>query len=130
LRWVREGDLILGNRRHKYSVFTRYGFERGPLKGLAAGAGYRYQSKAPTGFDVQSRLLYSDPQGEADAFVSYRLRSQRGFLKNGVNLQLNVKNLLDETEPRVTTLSGDGIGVRRALVVAPRSWRLTASFDF
>ncbi len=130
LRWVREGDLILGNRQHKGSVFTRYSLDRGPLKGLAFGGGYRYQSGAPTGFDRNNRLIYSKSQGEADAFVNYRLRHSLGFLKSGLNLQLNIKNLLDERDPRITTYRDDGIRPGRALIVAPRSWRLSANFDF
>ncbi len=130
LRWIREGDLILGNRKHKFSVLARYSFDRGPLQGLYGGAGYRYQSKAPTGFDTNSKLLYSEPQGETDAFLGYRLRRTIGFFRKGLSLQLNVKNLLDETDPRITTWREDGVRVSRALIVAPRSWRFTGSFDF
>jgi outer membrane receptor for monomeric catechols len=130
LRWIREGDLILGNRKHKFSVLARYSFDRGPLKGLFGGAGYRHQSKAPTGFDTNSKLLYSAAQGETDAFLGYRIRGRRGFLKNGLSLQLNVKNVLDETDPRITTWREDGVRVSRALIVVPRSWRLTAGFEF
>jgi iron complex outermembrane recepter protein len=130
LRWLREGDLILGNRKHKYSVLTRYSFDRGPLKGLFGGVGYRFQSKAPTGFDNNEKLLYSKSQGEADGFLGYRIRGKRAFLKNGVSLQLNVRNLLNEKDPRITTLRGDGVRVSRALIVPPRSWRLTANFEF
>ncbi len=130
LRWIREGDLILGNRKHKFSVLARYAFDRGPLKGLFGGAGYRYQSKASTGFDVNSRLLYSDAQGEADAFLGYRVRGRIGFLRNGLSLQLNVRNLLDDHDPRITTWREDGVRVSRALIVAPRNWRLSANFEF
>jgi outer membrane receptor protein involved in Fe transport len=130
LRWVREGDLILGNRKHKYGVFTRYSFDRGPLKGLAGGGGFRYQSRAPMGFDANTRLLYSKSQGEADAFLNYRIRGRWGVLKNGLSLQLNVRHLLDEKKPRITTLREDGVRVSRAVVLAPRSWRLSANFDF
>lgn len=130
LRWIREGDLILGNRKHKFSILARYSFDRGPLKGLFGGAGYRHQSKAPTGFDVNSKLLYSDPQGESDAFLGYRFRGQRGWIKKGFSLQLNVKNVLDDHDPRITTWRDDGVRVNRALIVAPRSWRLTANLEF
>jgi outer membrane receptor protein involved in Fe transport len=79
---------------------------------------------------VNSKLLYSAAQGETDAFLGYRLRGKVGFLRKGLNLQLNVKNVLDETDPRITTWREDGVRVNRALIVAPRSWRLTGSFEF
>jgi outer membrane receptor protein involved in Fe transport len=130
LRWLREGDLILGNRKHKASVFTRYSFERGPLNGVYLGGGYRFQSRAPLGFDSNERLLWSDTQGEADALLGYKIRRDLWFLKKGLSLQLNIKNLFDETKPRITTLREDGVRVSRALIVEPRSWRLTANFEF
>jgi iron complex outermembrane recepter protein len=130
LRWVREGDLILGNRKHKYSVFTRYSFDRGPLKGLYVGGGYRRQGKAPLGFDSAEQLQWGKPQGEADGLLGYRFRGKKWFLKSGPSVQLNVRNLLDRTDPRVTTLSSDSTRVRRAVIIPPRSWRLTANFEF
>src|SRR5690606_21182179 len=125
--FAREGDLILGNRKHKFNVFTRYTFSRGPLKGLGVGGGYRYQSKAPTQILDGDRLLYSDSQGDTDAYVSYAFRVPR-FLKSPVNVQLNVRNVFDETDPRITTWNGTGTRVRSVVVVEPRSWRLTANF--
>lgn len=129
LHFAREGDLILGNRKHKFNVFTRYTFSRGPLKGLAVGGGYRYQGKAPTQIGANEVLFYSEPQGDTDAFLSYRFRVPR-FFKGPINVQLNVRNVLDETDPRITTWNTDGTRVRSVVVVEPRSWRLTASFDF
>jgi outer membrane receptor protein involved in Fe transport len=130
LRWVREGDLILGNRKHKYSVFTRYSFEGGALDGLYVGGGYRHQSPAPLGFDDNEALQWSDSQGEADALMGYRFARGFLFFKKGLSLQLNIRNLLDERDPRVTTLRPDSVRVQRAVIITPRTWRLTASFDF
>lgn len=130
LNFSREGELILGNRKHKYSVFTRYSVSRGPLKGLFGGGGYRYQGKAPLGSDADGKLHFSKAQGEADAFLGYRIRFKKAFIKDGISLQLNVRNLFDETEPRITSMRPDFVRVARALIVPPRSWRLTASFDF
>jgi iron complex outermembrane recepter protein len=129
LHFAREGDLILGNRKHKFNVFTRYTLSRGPLKGLAIGGGYRYQGKAPTQIGNNDTLFYSEPQGNTDAFLSYRLRVPR-LLKTPVTLQLNVRNVLDETDPRITTWNTDGTRIRSAVIVEPRSWRFTASFEF
>jgi outer membrane receptor for monomeric catechols len=129
LHFAREGDLILGNRKHKFNVFTRYTFSRGPLKGLAVGGGYRYHGKAPTQLGADEQLFYSEPHGDTDAFLSYRFRVPR-FFKGPVSVQLNVRNVLDETDPRITTWNAEGTRVRSVYVVEPRSWRLSANFDF
>lgn len=126
----REGLVLLGNRKHKFNFFTRYSFNRGPLNGLFVGGGYRYTGKMPTNFSTAGALSYSKSRGEADLLMGYRLPKMR-FLPNGARLQLNVRNLFDATEPHITRWNVNNPSVpSRAALVAPRSWRLTTSFEF
>lgn len=127
--WLREGNKLLGNRKHKASFFTRYTFKDGPLKGLFVGGGYRYQSKAPTNFDNNENLLYGKSTGEADLLIGYRL-PDIAFLQNG-RIQLNVRNLFDDTDPIITRYDPAAPQfIDRVSLVAPRSWRVTFNFEF
>jgi hypothetical protein len=126
--WLREGDLILGNRKHKYSIFTRYSLNAGPLNGAYFGGGYRHQSKSPIGFDSNRDLQYDGSYWEADMLLGYRL-SQLRFFRRGLNLQLNIKNLFDNRDPLITQYNSSNI-IERVMIRTPRTWRLTANFDF
>ena len=125
--FLREGVTLLGNRKHKANFFTRYTFNEGVLNGLFIGGGYRYQSKMPTNF-VGEELMYNDSRGEADLLVGYRIPRMR-FLPNGARVQLNIRNLFDDTDPHITRFAAPGVPARAALV-EPRTWRITTSFDF
>jgi iron complex outermembrane recepter protein len=127
--WLREGDLIMGNRKHKYSAFTRYSFSGGPLNGLFVGAGYRHQSKAPTNFDPNANLQFSNSRWEADLLLGYRIQRDLWLLKRGARVQLNVRNLFDNTDPRITRYNSDGT-ISRVNIESPRTFRLTTSFEF
>jgi iron complex outermembrane recepter protein len=127
--WLREGDLILGNRKHKVSMFTRYSFSEGPLRGLFLGGGYRHHSKAPTNFVAGDILAWSNSRWESDALAGYQMQKRLWFLKRGVRVQLNVKNVFNNTDPRITRYSSNGT-INRVNIEAPRSYRLTTSFDF
>jgi outer membrane receptor protein involved in Fe transport len=99
------------------------------VKGLTVGGGYRYQGKAPTQIGAGQVLYYSEPHGDTDAFASYGFRFPR-LVKGPVRVQLNVRNVFNETDPRITTWHADGVRVRSVYVVEPRSWRLTANMEF
>jgi len=127
--FLREGVTLLGNRKHKFNFFTRYTFNEGPLNGLFVGGGYRYQGKMPTNFSSEI-LQFSKSRGEADLLMGYRLPKMR-FLPHGARIQLNIRNLFDETEPHITRYGPSNAAViSRAALVAPRTWRITTSFDF
>jgi outer membrane receptor protein involved in Fe transport len=122
-----EGAGQLGNRRYKVSAFTRYGFTQGVLRGAFVGGGYRHQSKMLVGRDATTKeKIFGNSYWQADAFCGHRIRSM--FRKGTLNLQLNLSNVFDRTEPLVVRYQGTG--VRRHILVAPRTWRLTASLDF
>jgi outer membrane receptor for monomeric catechols len=125
-----EGVGITGNREHKFNVFTRYTFTGGFLKGAFVGGGYRYQSKMLVGRAADNSLRYTAPVGEAMFLVGYEKRwSERRRL----NLQLNVSNLFDESDPIVARYSNNPINLNHPRTVQwrnPRTVRLTAHFSF
>ncbi len=123
-----EGDTVFGNRRHKVNVFTRYGFSGGPLDGLTVGAGYNHKSKIVIGRNAATREnQYGNSYYSVDAMLGYTVR---GLLpsKMKLKLQLNVSNVLDDTEALI--LRYQGVNIRRLSLRPPRTWRLTANLDF
>ncbi|HRP05453.1 MAG TPA: TonB-dependent receptor [Opitutaceae bacterium] len=120
-----EGLTGFGNRKYKGSAFARYGFSEGILKGLSLGLGYRYQSKNVVG--VQDRtLIYGNSFWQADAMLGY---DTHGFHPgHKLRLQLNVRNLFDETDPLI--LRYQGTGIRRYKLMDPREWTLSATYLF
>jgi outer membrane receptor for ferric coprogen and ferric-rhodotorulic acid len=122
-----EGAGQFGNRRNKVNVFTRYSFTTGPLRGLFVGGGYRHQSKILIGRDPATlEKQYGNSHWEADLLAGFRVRGLPRTLT--LDLQLNVANVFDDTDPLI--LRTQGANIRRLALVAPRTWRLTASLGF
>jgi outer membrane receptor protein involved in Fe transport len=126
----------LGTRKHKANVFTRYDFTWEKLKGAYVGGGYRYQSRNLAGSDVTTRRgFYGQPiTWQGDALAGYKFQKsalQRvGRWVDGLTLQLNVSNIFDDDPFLITRILPDGVTVQRAVVQAPRTWRLQARFEF
>ena len=131
-----------------FSFWNRYDFKEGRLKGFAVGGGINWESTVVTSVpignisystrDIGSNLtpnLYPTPDRpsryEAEAFVSYRLKD---FMGADWSLQLNVRNLLDDTldwvETEYTNTLG-GIERRRIEIIYPgRSYRVSLTAKF
>jgi hypothetical protein len=129
---LNDGGTKLGNRKHKASVFTRFNFDSGPLRGLYVGGGYRYQSKMYTGLEseLNRREVWAPAMGEADVMAGY---SVRGLSKNRrLSFQVNVMNVFNERDPIVTRYSF-ATGERLVLGMKPRdplTWRFTTNLEF
>jgi iron complex outermembrane recepter protein len=117
----------LGNRRYKMSLFTRYGIDRGPLKGAYIGGGYRHQSKMFIGLDDNLNKLYGNSFWYADALAGYSTRLGKG---RRLSFQLNVRNVFDKRDPLVIRLRPDHETIRRFVIQPPRTWRLSTNFEF
>jgi iron complex outermembrane recepter protein len=132
-----EGLVLPGNRKYKANLFTAYSFTEGGLKGLRVGGGYTWQSKLPVGIVNTTGLRYSNDTWNTNAMLSYRFRNiaRLPWLKN-VRLQLNVYNITDDDEPMIIRYASNvptdpGYNViRRIRTKDPRTWRLSADFDF
>jgi iron complex outermembrane recepter protein len=121
-----EGLTVFGNRSHKASVFSRYAFSEGWLRGVSLGAGYRHQSKIVVGRTANNGTLYGNSFSRVDAMAGYEVRGLPRRMS--LQLQLNVSNVLDETAPLILRYQGGDI--RRYKLSEPREWRLTATFGF
>ncbi len=122
-----EGQRVFGNRRYKGSLFTRYGFDSGRLKGFFVGAGFKRQSKIVIGRDLAAGTTqYGNAYSRVDGLLGYNVHGLRHGRK--LSLQLNVFNVLNDTDPLILRLQGDNI--RRYKLSEGREWRLTANLEF
>jgi iron complex outermembrane recepter protein len=126
-----------GNRKHKASVWTRYSFNEGRLKGFAAAGGWRYQSRNIAGVDLATGdVLWGNARSLFDLMLQYRTKGFFGRFgqKVGVTYQVNISNLLNDrtffiTKKTVDPLTGTAY-VQRAFREEPRSASLTLRVAF
>jgi len=126
-----EGIGLVGNAKYKANFFARYSFKEGFLKGAFAGGGYTYTGKTLVGrtLGADRRLQFAPPVGQASLLLGYERRvSDRARL----NVQLNVSNLFDETDPRIIRYAntGDTYQIRRIAVRDPRVFTLSTRLSF
>jgi outer membrane receptor for monomeric catechols len=137
------GLALAGNRKYKANLFTSYSFSQGMLRGLTVGGGYRHQSKIPIGQYADGSLQYGPSYWDSHAMIGYSFRrTPLPWLKR-LRVQLNVQNLFNEDEAYILRRGPadaafrNVIGpqdateiVRRTRMREPRTWRLSANFDF
>jgi outer membrane receptor protein involved in Fe transport len=132
-----EGLVLPGNRKWKFNLFTSYNFSEGALRGLMLGGGYSWQDKQPVGVVNGTEIRYSNTFWNTNAMIGYKFRNFGRFpwVKN-LRLQLNVYNVTDDQEPQIYRYQSNDPAnplfnvIRRIRTKEPRTWRLTASFDF
>jgi hypothetical protein len=73
------------------------------------------------------KLQYSGATVRTDALIGYRFKLP-GNRGRG-SLQLNIDNLLDDTEPVILRRTDTGF-VRRFSVAEPRTYRLSTTLNF
>ena len=134
--------LGYNNRPHKANVFTRYSFSEGRLKGAFIGGGVRWQDKNvlqrdivgfdALGKDVLGKVLYGPEIYNVDALFGYATKLKSGPLGAGttVRVQLNIANLLDNTDAQIIRLNRVGDGYWRVVPREPRSFRLSVALGF
>jgi hypothetical protein len=62
--------------------------------------------------------------------MGYTTRVSVGSRRIQCRFQLNVRNVLDETKPIIGRYNSDFSGVRRVILLEPRSFRFTTTFEF
>ena len=132
-----EGLMLPGNRKYKWNVFTSYNFSEGAFKGLMVGGGYSWQSEQPVGVVNRTQIRYSNDYWNTNAMIGYKFGKFARFpwVRN-LRLQLNVFNVTDDREPQIYRYQTNDPAnplfntVLRLRTKDPRTWRLTASFDF
>jgi outer membrane receptor protein involved in Fe transport len=127
-----DGVTLSKVRPHKANLFTRYAFDQGPLKALSVGAGLRYQDAEQLGIGRDAAgnpvPLYGTSYFLADLMVGYSFRKFLGI--NRVSLQLNVTNLLDNSDYLVTQRDATTGAILRITYLQPRMWKLGANLEF
>ena len=146
---------IQENRNGKYNVngVITYRFTDGRLKGLNIGPNFRYRSDPIAGYylipnedgsftnalDDVDRPIYGDGFFNLGAVVSYNFPANFLGKNTRVNLQLNVYNLLNDTDNRLIRVEYDTegyYGEKNAIVpfqykiVEPRYYRLSMTVKF
>ncbi|MCG8524767.1 MAG: TonB-dependent receptor, partial [Opitutales bacterium] len=121
-----EGSMAQGSKEHTFRMFTRYDFDEGLLAGFHIGGGARYISGSAIAADANGNVIRGEGQTMFDLVTGYKFEIREGF---PVRVQLNINNLLDETDPYFTRAKVSGV-VDRYTLPTPRQFRLSASFDF
>jgi iron complex outermembrane receptor protein len=135
---IQQNEQRWGLRPHKVSVFSAYDFTTGRLKGLTAGAGYRWRSpnvigRYANGSEIEGRALTG-----VDAMLRYAHKISQGRFRGTLTYQLNVSNVFDQRgiiPQRFSStpdfiVPGRGIAYSRVDFVDPRTIRLTTSFSY
>jgi iron complex outermembrane recepter protein len=143
-----------GEAPHKVVSTGKYSFLEGALRGFSLGGSVQWQSAITTdrvlnyndangNFAINPGELILDANGKpsvvrefkgneffnVDAFASYRINQVFGH-KVDLTLQLNVRNLLDETDIIKQSMNASDTGYGQYVYRDPRSYRLTLRWKF
>lgn len=147
-------EFGFGEAPHKVVGTGRYLFTHGPLKGLSFGGSAQWLSPTQLGpkiryndlngnFSIDTGELVLDSNGRpisdgsyrgneffnVDVFATYRLTQVFGRKLN-MEIQLNVRNLLDETDIIKQSLNNAATGLSQYAYRDPRNYRLTLRWKF
>lgn len=95
------GNTLNSSPYHMFSLWADYEVQSGMLEGLGVGAGVRYVGSS-FGDNVHTPILNNQARTFVDASVRYDLGVVNPSFE-GVRLQLNATNLLNEVEQLCTT---------------------------
>lgn len=135
------GRMAAQHREWRFSATAAYSFQSAPLKGLRTGLSTRYRGQAVIGYVSHyvtfganqvlaadlDQPIHAPDEWFFDAFVSYRVALP--WKKLGYRVQLNVQNVLDETDIYPTYADSYGRATRYAQFDG-RSASLTATIEF
>jgi hypothetical protein len=123
------------------SLFTAYDFKEGRLKGFTVGGGWRWRSANVIGADSKDREIFGRAIRANDVLLAYTRKFER--LPGRVRFQLNISNILDETDILPVRIAsgatapdgfnvpgGRGLGYSRYDLVAPRELRFTTTWSY
>jgi outer membrane receptor protein involved in Fe transport len=123
-------------REWRVNLITNYKFNDGFLDGVNIGGGYRYVDKAAIGYGLvtennilqqdPSQAFYDEPEHIFDVWTGYEFK-----LKNGIvwRVQLNIRNLFADKDPRVIMRQPDG-SIGRVRYSPPRTFLLRNTISF
>ncbi|MFT3867474.1 MAG: TonB-dependent receptor plug domain-containing protein [Nibricoccus sp.] len=119
---------------------STYAFDRGILKGVYVGGGYRWEGKRVLGYDFKrlangqkdynaldaNRPFHGPTDEHVDIWLGY---SRRLGKKVDWNIQLNIRNLTEHTKQVPVTINPDG-QVATTRIAEGQTWQLTNTFNF
>ena len=95
-----------GSRKRSANLFTNYRFTEGPLKGFNLGGGVRYSGPLAVAVDLANEsVIWGNSSTLVDFLVGYKTKLTE---KIDIRFQLNIRNLLDETDYTIAGLQIDG----------------------
>jgi len=127
-------------RKWRYNIISNYSFDRGFLKGVGVGGGYRWQDKVVIGyptipdpknpalasFDL-SKPYYGPAEDALDLWVSYQRKLTK---KINWKIQLNVYNVGKQDKLIPISVEPDGTTWASARIAPVQEWQLTNTFSF
>ena len=140
-----EGSTSPELARYSFRILGNYSFNKGLLTGFRAGGAYRWRDPTAIGYgnttltylpgqlDLEIPVVdvtnpyYNDERGVADIWFGY---SRRVFNdKTRWNIQLNIRNVLAESDPIIIQRQPDG-APNRVAIPAARQFVLSNTFTF
>jgi hypothetical protein len=134
-----DGKATDSARGSRINLISRYRFTDGALKGFMTGGAVRWRSAPTVGYGTRvndsgvtvldlDQAFKGDDELYVDAFIGYRGRFE--FLGGvGYNVQLNIRNVLDEDGAVPVTINTQGDVIKLA-TVEPRLFVFTLGLDF
>jgi hypothetical protein len=126
-----DGNKPRGQIQYQTNLRTTYAFANGWLRNVSVGGGVRAQSAPVTNYVLETRTAIL---GRANTLYDFNLgyKGRRKVMERNIrwSVQLNINNVLDETQimPMLTSpTTGQIIAYR---VQTPREFILTTKFDF
>ncbi|XUY28900.1 TonB-dependent siderophore receptor [Agrobacterium sp. rho-8.1] len=95
------GNQLNSSPYHMFSLWADYEVQSGALEGLGVGAGVRYVGSS-FGDDAHTKVITNVARTFVDAALRYDLGKLNDAME-GVKLQVNASNLLDEVKQVCTT---------------------------
>jgi len=134
-----EGRVSDGLRGKRANLIANYRFTAGRLRGLSLGAAVRWRPAPVIGYPVTTnafgtkmldvqRAFYGKEEFPLDLSAGYRGRMKH-FGGVGYNVQLNLRNALDRSDPIPVSAYTNG-QVYRYATVEPRLIIVSCGFDF
>ena len=114
------------------NLFGNYTLPTTPLKGLRLGAGVQYFGQRVIGSPVNdpAGYIYTSPKSTTTASTGYTFRLKN---RRTLDLQLNIANLLNQTDPVFggTAVYNNSVALPNYYSLPlPRTFRLTSTLAF
>lgn len=125
-----EGKVPLQHVRDSINLFTAYTIPKSLswLGGITLGAGVNYRSAMVTGYDTTTadfKPVYGNNYMSINGMLNKTFRLKN---KHSLKVQVNVDNILDDTDPLI--VDKNNTGVYRTIYINPRRWALSMTLDY